>query len=403
MNKPSKIAVCIILILSITCSVFFFGCNDKESSSANIAETTDGPTAVHNTVSSATQDTPTQPFTWNYSRLKQNSDSLKSEFDNIITKRKFRGTAYVKIGNDFEYIGTNGFSNKDKHTHNSLDTCYRVASITKQFTAVAIMQLKEQGKILLDDTIDKYYPSYKYADKITVKNLLTMTAGLKDYINKDGNVESSSYALSQSELAYNVSADSSAQENKKNIMNWIFSQELNFEPDSKFMYSNSSYYLLGDIIEKVSGISYEEYIVKNLLEPAGMTSSGFDEVENLAVGYQDVYDNEWTLYPGVCYSAAGLISNVPDLLKWLDALCTNTIISEESFTEMTTPYKSKYGYGLFISGDTFFHSGKIDKYNAEVLFSENQGQVFIALSNYSQSDPTNIQNYLIKILSPYYG
>ena len=70
---------------------------------------------------------------------------------------------------------------------------------------------------------------------------------------------------------------------------------------------------------------------------------------------------------------------------------------------MTTPYKSKYGYGLFISGDTFFHSGKIDKYNAEVLFSENQGQVFIALSNYSQSDPTNIQNYLIKILSPYYG
>lgn len=115
----------------------------------------------------------------------------------------------------------------------------RIASLTKQFTAVAVMQLVEEGKLSLDDTIDKYFPSYKYGKKITVKNLLTMTAGIKDYINKDG--DTNTYAYSESQLEYKVSAENSAKKNKKAVMDWILDQELNFEPDEKYMYSNSAY------------------------------------------------------------------------------------------------------------------------------------------------------------------
>ena len=265
------------------------------------------------------------------------------------------------------------------------------------------MQLVEDGKLSLDDTIDKYFPSYKYGKKITVKNLLTMTAGIKDYINKDG--DTNTYAYSESQIEYKVSAENSAKKNKKAVMDWIFDQELNFEPDEKYMYSNSAYFLLGDIIEQVSKTSYEKYIKENILKPLGMMNTGFESTDKLAVGYQDIYDNAWTLYPGVGYSATGLISNVPDLLKWVDALCTNKLISEKSFKEMTTPYKGNYGYGFVVSEESnaVSHTGKIDKYNAALVFTKDENQIYIALSNYSNSSPINLFNNIQKTLDPFYG
>ena len=265
------------------------------------------------------------------------------------------------------------------------------------------MQLVEEGKPSLDDTIEKYFPSYKYGKKITVKNLLTMTAGIKDYINKDG--DTNTYAHNESQLEYKVSAENSAKKNKKAVMDWILDQELNFEPNEKYMYSNSAYFLLGDIIEQVSETTYEKYIKENILKPSGMINTGFEGTDKLAVGYQDIYDNAWTLYPGVGYSATSLISNVPDLLKWVDALCTNKLISEKSFKEMTTPYKGNYGYGFVVSKDSnmISHTGKIDKYNAALAFTKDENQIYIALSNYSNSSPINLFNNIQKTFAPFYG
>nr|WP_296169500.1 serine hydrolase domain-containing protein [uncultured Ruminococcus sp.] len=399
----SKKILCFAISALIALSVCLTGCGEENRSSASATEKTTAVATTQPVTTSATSDEQNQEPTWNYSELKRKSADISNSLDDIITSNKYRGTVYVKIGNALEYIGTNGFSDKDRHTKNSTDTCFRIASLTKQFTAVAVMQLVEEGKLSLDDTIDKYFPSYKYGKKITVKNLLTMTAGIKDYINKDG--DTNTYAYSESQIEYKVSAENSAKKNKKAVMDWILDQELNFEPDEKYMYSNSAYFLLGDIIEQVSKTSYEKYIKENILKPSGMMNTGFEETDKLAVGYQDIYDNAWTLYPGVGYSATGLISNVPDLLKWVDALCTNKLISEKSFKEMTTPYKGNYGYGFVVSKDSnmISHTGKIDKYNAALVFTKDENQIYIALSNYSNSSPINLFNNIQKTLAPFYG
>ena len=399
----SKKVLCLVISALTAFSVCLTGCGKDTQSSVSATEKTTAVAASQPVTKAATSDEQKQEPTWNYSELKRKSSDISENLDAIITDNKFRGTVYVKIGNALEYIGTNGFSDKDRHTKNSTDTCFRIASLTKQFTAVAVMQLVEKGKLSLDDTIDKYFPSYKYGKKITVKNLLTMTAGIKDYINKDG--DTNTYAYNESQIEYKVSAENSAKKNKKAVMDWILDQKLNFEPDEKYMYSNSAYFLLGDIIEQVSKTSYEKYIKENILKPSGMMNTGFDGTDKLAVGYQDIYDNAWTLYPGVGYSATSLISNVPDLLKWVDALCTNKLISEKSFKEMTTPYKGNYGYGFVVSIDSnmISHTGKIDKYNAALVFTKDENQIYIALSNYSNSSPINLFNNIQKTLAPFYG
>lgn len=399
----SKKVLCLVISALTAFSVCLTGCGKDTQSSVSATEKTTAVAASQPVTKAATSDEQKQEPTWNYSELKRKSSDISENFDAIITDNKFRGTVYLKIGNALEYIGTNGFSDKDRHTKNSTDTCFRIASLTKQFTAVAVMQLVEEGKLSLDDTINKYFPSYKYGKKITVKNLLTMTAGIKDYINKDG--DTNTYAYNESQIEYKVSAENSAKKNKKAVMDWILDQELNFEPDEKYMYSNSAYFLLGDIIEQVSETSYEKYIKENILKPSGMMNTGFESTDKLAVGYQDIYDNAWTLYPGVGYSATSLISNVPDLLKWVDALCTNKLISEKSFKEMTTPYKGNYGYGFVVSKDSnmISHTGKIDKYNAALVFTKDENQIYIALSNYSNSSPINLFNNIQKTLAPFYG
>lgn len=399
----SKKILCLAISALTAFSVCFTGCGKDTQSSVSATEKTTAVAASQPVTKAATSDEQKQEPTWNYSELKRKSADISNTLDDIITSNKYRGTVYVKIGNALEYIGTNGFSDKDRHTKNSTDTCFRIASLTKQFTAVAVMQLVEDGKLSLDDTIDKYFPSYKYGKKITVKNLLTMTAGIKDYINKDG--DTNTYAYNESQIEFKVSAKNSEKENKKAVMDWIFNQKLNFEPDEKYMYSNSAYFLLGDIIEQVSKTSYEKYVKEKILKPSGMMNTGFESTDKLAVGYQDIYDNAWTLYPGVGYSATSLISNVPDLLKWVDALCTNKLVSEETFKEMTTPYKDNYGYGFVVSEESnaVSHTGKIDKYNAALVFTKDENQIYIALSNYSNSSPIALFDNIQKTLAPFYG
>lgn len=359
-------------------------------------------TELNTTQGHSTDDEPvTEPATYNYVMIKQKSDQITSRLDSIIYDKKFNGTTYFKIGNDFEYISSNGYADMASHISNSINTCYYTGSITKQFTAAAIMQLSEQGKLSVDDNIKKYFPKYEYAEKITIKNLITMTSGIKNYMNRDN--ETDSFIYVQKEIDSKIKKDNSAKENKTIILNWIFTQDLMFEPDSQFRYSDSNYYLLGEIIEKASGVSYEEYITDNILNHLGMNSSGFSSSKLLAKSYEGNSYNDSSLYNGVAYSSFGLISSVSDLLKWVDGLLNMSVVRRESLVEMFKPYKENYGYGFYINGYKLSQIGRAEDYNSMLTFTRDKSEIYISLTNYAYSDPVYIYSLFKKSIARYYG
>lgn len=402
MKYSFKKLICTLLCTSLL-ALTACSCNSQGNSEATAEPTTIQPTTAVATTSplkTATDDSETQPATYNFSRLKENSDYMLRKFDSAIANNKYKGVVYNKIGNDFEYISQKGQAVIEEHKSNSVNTQYYVGSLTKQFTAVAVMKLVEEEKLSLDDTIDKYFDDYKYGEEITIKNLLTMTSGIPSYTCQNGSIDADYYTDSQ--IKYSLKEDD-GENNKKVILDWILSQKLSFEPDSRFEFSDSNYYLLGQIIEKVSDTSYEEYIKENIFEPIGMKSSVFDNADNLALGYDGLDNCEWLYYDGVGYSSTGLISTASDILKWIYAFDEYKIISEESVEEMCTPYLESYGYGFFIYQDRIVQTAGFDKYSAMLEFTRSESEIFIALSNYNYSDPVHLFAMFRVYLKPYYS
>jgi CubicO group peptidase (beta-lactamase class C family) len=185
---------------------------------------------------------------------------------------------------------------------------FNLASITKQFTAIAILQLEEQHKLSLQDSVQKYipdFPSKKYS--ITIENLLTHTSGIKDYLQI------------QNPQPYMERWDFSPKE----LVNAFKDLPLEFEPDTKYKYSNSGYALLGYIIEKISGKDYQTYINENILRPLSLKNTYYDNsstiIPNRVSGYYkdgNSYKNAEFWSPTIAYAAGGLISNVEDLFNW---------------------------------------------------------------------------------------
>ena len=131
-----------------------------------------------------------------------------------------------------------------------------------------------------------------------------------------------------------VKENNSSEENKTIILNWIFAQDIVFEPGTKFEESESNYFLLGDIIEKASGESYYTFLDKSILKPLGMGSTGFEPGKRIALPYEKQVVSQSLNYKGVGYSAFGMISSVSDLLKWTDGLLSNQVLSEQSLEQM---------------------------------------------------------------------
>ena len=193
---------------SVSCSV-----TEPSDVETTVALTSAEQTTL-STESKATDDiVPTNHESYNYILIKQDSDDISAKLDKIISSKKYKGTTYLKIGNDFEYINANGDANTDSHMSNSIDTCYYTGSVTKQFTAAAVLKLCEDKKLSLSDKLDKFFSSYKNGEKITVRNLLTMTSGIKNYVRRDN--ETDSVIILNPEIEAEISKDNSEKENKK--------------------------------------------------------------------------------------------------------------------------------------------------------------------------------------------
>lgn len=403
MLKPISILLCLL----ITGSALLCGCNSGEESETEPATqaATAPATVAPTTAAPATKDS-ADGQGYNYVAIKKKSGEIISQFDKIVEAKNFNGTIYMKLGNDFEYLSSKGAANSNKHIDNSINTRFYIGGITKQFTAAAVLMLSEKKKLSLDDTLDKYFPDYEAGGKVTVKQLLNMTSGINTYVLHNDITTPSNYLIG--DLDEKAKEDNSAKENKELILDWIFSQKLIFAPGTKFDESESNYFLLGEIIEQASGMSYADYLKTAIFAPLGMGSSNFEPDEKTALAYDKAANTKSLNYKGVGYSAFGMISNVSDLLKWTDGLLNNQVLTPASFKLMYSNQvsgikdnKISYGFGVKMNGKTAFINGKYDAFGSILSYNTDKSEIFVSLTNYTASDSKAVRDNFKKVLQKY--
>lgn len=405
MLKPISILLC----LFIAGSTLLCGCNSGKESEPETEPSTQASTAPATvapvTAPPATTDS-AQGVSYNFVAIKKKSGEIISQFDKIVETNKYYGSIYMKLGNDFEYLSSKGAANSNKHIDNSINTRFYTGGITKQFTAAAVLLLSEKKKLSLDDTLDKYFPDYETGKKITVKQLLNMTSGVKTYVLHNDITTPSNYLIH--ELDGVVTENNSAKENKKVILDWILSQQLAFAPGSSFDESESNYFLLGEIIEQASGMAYSDYLKNAFFVPLGMGSTNFEPDEKMAIAYDKGAITKSLNYKGVGYSAFGMISNVSDLLKWTDGLLNNQVLTPASFNMMFSNQVStvkdnttSYGFGVKLDGKTAYIEGKYDAFGSILSYNTDKSEIFISLSNHTASDSKTIRDNFKKVLQKY--
>jgi CubicO group peptidase (beta-lactamase class C family) len=258
------------------------------------------------------------------------------------------------------------------------DTRFRIGSLTKQFTAAAILKLDNRGLLRVEDPIRKHLPEYPAAgDRITIHHLLTHTSGIPNYTEDEALMKHRSSPITRAEML-------AAFQDKP----------LLFEPGSQHRYSNSNYFVLGVIVERLSGRTYEDFLQENVLRPAGMTrTSTVDapDAPDTAVGYEPGPDD--ALVPSGAidmsrpFSAGALRSTARDLLAWDRALAGEAVLDEASKARMFTPFKDGYAYGWGV--DTMedkrvvSHSGGIDGFTSYIARAPEAKLAVVALCNNS--------------------
>ena len=265
--------------------------------------------------------------------------------------RQFNGSALVAENGTVVYKGAFGLANMEWNIPNTPDTKFRLGSITKQFTSTLTMQLVEQGKIKLDAKISDYLPDYRkdIGQKVTIHQLLTHTSGIPSYTGQPGffeNVSRNPYKVDDFVKKY-------------------ASGDLEFEPGSKFSYNNSGYFLLGAIIEHVTGKPYEQVLKENIFDPIGMKNTGYDHHDTIipkrSTGYnktRDGYTNSLYLDMSIPYAAGSMYSTVEDLYLWDQALYTDKVLSAQSKALIYKPFLEDYAYGWVVRNASFKPNGK---------------------------------------------
>ena len=297
---------------------------------------------------------------------------------------QFMGTVLVAESGKVIYKKGFGYANIEWEIPNTPDTRFRLGSITKQFTAMLILQLVEQGKIKLDGKLTDYLPDYRKdtGDRVTVHHLLNHTSGIPSYTGMPR------FFQDVSRNPYSV----------EDFVKKYTSGDLEFEPGSKFVYNNSGYFLLGAIIEKVTGKPYDQALKENILDPLGMKNTGYDRHETVikkrATGYQRSPRgllNSPYLDMSLPYAAGSLYSTVEDLYIWDQALYTDKLISAKSKELMYKPALQNYAYGWVVTkmpvGENngtktvIAHGGGINGFNTVITRIVDDRHLIVLLNN----------------------
>ena len=311
---------------------------------------------------------------------------------NYVDDKSFMGT--VLVVKDGHTLIDQGYGSADLEWSipNSPSTKFRLGSITKQFTAVSILFLQERGKLNIDDPVSKYIPDAPAAwSKITVYNVLTHTSGIPSFTGF------SDYRSTEWKDT-----------NPAELVARFRDKPLDFEPGTKFNYSNSGYILLGYLIEKISGQKYGDFLQQNIFTPLGMKDTGIDSnaaiLPQRAQGYRRSphgIEHDGYISMTIPFSAGALYSTTGDLLRWEEGLFGGKVLKPESLTRMTTPFKSDYGFGVFIrhaDGHRLItHGGGIEGFNTSLNYYPDDKLTVIVLGNLTGGAPDQIASYIGKV------
>jgi CubicO group peptidase (beta-lactamase class C family) len=312
--------------------------------------------------------------------------TLEARFDEYLSAMAKLGrfNGYVLVARDGKRLFGKGYgmANFEDEVPNTSQTKFRLASITKPFTAVAVLMLQEKGKLSLQDSVCKYLADCPAAWKpVTIEQLLAHTSGIPDYAALPDFMSTLGLSATTAEMIARFS-----------------DRPLQFAPGERFSYSNSNYYLLGQIIENVSGKPYADFIRDQLFAPLGMVNSGYDDnstvVKRRAAGYirqGETLINARYMDMSKAYAAGGLYSTAEDLLLWDTALYTEQLVSKKSLAAMFTPGKGDVGYGWFIKQDfnrqLITQAGLNSGFAAQIIRYPEERVCIILLSNFESAAP----------------
>ena len=332
-----------------------------------------------------------QKLTKNYE--KKIDSLIQTEFGN---KNEPGGVFLVSQKGKNIYRKAFGKANLELNVNMTPDNVFQIGSMTKQFTAVAILMLEQQGKLKVTDPVSKYYKDYPNGDKITIHHLLTHTSGIKDFTKMKA-----LSSIAQKEMKPEAMVD------------FFKNESVDFAPGEKFEYNNSGYVLLGYIIEVVTGDTYEDFIQKNIFDKAGMTHSYYASdrkvIPKRASGYhkkEQGFVNKTVISFSVPFSSGSLMSTVDDLLKWQQTLNQNVFLNSTETQKAFRKYKLNngeeftYGYGWHLKDMNGVpdreHGGSVFGFKSMGVYIPGEDIYVIGLSNCDCHSPTEITRNIAK-------
>ncbi len=308
----------------------------------------------------------------------------------------FMGCVLVARGDAVLLNAGYGMADAASGLPNAPGTRFRIGSMSKSFTAAGVLRLHEEGRLSIDEPLSRYLPEYPGGDRITARHLLGHSSGIPDYVQLPG-----AFAA----MAEPIDLDG--------LISLFSGESLEFAPGRGFRYSNSGYVLCAKLIEAISGLDCAVFLQNRVLEPAGMTSSGWGAPEPgrgtpLAVGYHytgEGYERAPGWDPSRAAGAGALYATVEDLYSWGKAIATGSALSAPSLEAMLSPtaesggrYSMGWYVGEFLGRRRIYHGGHIFGYRGQLCLYPEEGTTIVVLSNVDQADVERIAEGLSKIL-----
>lgn len=267
-----------------------------------------------------------------------------TKINEYLLEKEFNGAVLIEKDNEMIYSNAYGYADMEHRVLNTTHTKFRIASVTKQMTATAMLKLYSEAKLDIEEPLSNYFKDYPNGDKIKIKHIMSNSSGIQNF-----QLYADFYDVFKSE------------DYKTELMKMFKDIPLGFEPGEKYEYSNSGYLLLGYIIEKISGMDYEKYMIENIFKPLGMNDTVMDINDNLilnrARGYKPTengFENVIHMDMRIAASGGGMLSTIEDIHKWNEALLTYKIIDKKYVDMLFEPNvyineSNDYGYGMFLA------------------------------------------------------